>query len=47
MLNPYGSAFKSGGVEIRAIQNVDTVVRRPAAFCAVKDFDPTFVAPAG
>lgn len=47
MLNPYGSAFKSGGVEIRAIQNVDAVVRRPAAFCAVKDFDPTFVAPAG
>lgn len=47
MLNPYGSAFKSGGVEIRAIQNVDTAVRRPAAFCAVKDFDPTFTAAAG
>lgn len=47
MLNPYGSAFKSGGVEIRAIQNVDTAVRRPTAFCTVKDFDPTFTAAAG
>lgn len=47
MLNPYGSAFQSGGVEIRAIQNVDTAVRRPTAFCTVKDFDPTFTAAAG
>lgn len=46
MLNPYGSAFKSGGVEIRAIQNVDAAIRRPTAFCTVKDFDPTFTAPA-
>ena len=45
-LNPYGSAFASGGTQIRAIQNIDTVVRRPAAFCVVKDFDPTAAAAA-
>lgn len=40
-VNPYGAAFKSGGMEIRAIQNVDTCVRRKEAFAAVKDFDKT------
>ena len=40
-VNPYGSAFKSGGMEIRAIQNVDTCVRRKEAFAAVQDFDLT------
>ena len=40
-VNPYGAAFKSGGMEIRAIQNVDTCVRRKEAFAAVQDFDPT------
>lgn len=41
MLNPFGSAFASGGTQIRAIQHVDVAVRRGAAFSIIKDFDPT------
>ena len=44
--NPYGDAFKSGGLEIRGLQNLDIAVRRPNAFAVVKDFDPSFVPPA-
>lgn len=45
--NPYGDAFKSGGLSVRALQNVDVAVRRPSAFAVVRDFDPSYVAPAG
>lgn len=44
--NPYGDSFASGGLAIRALQNLDIAVRRPNAFAVVKDFDPSFVPPA-
>lgn len=45
--NHYGDSFASGGLAIRALQNLDIAVRRPNAFAVVKDFDPSFVPPAG
>ncbi len=35
--NQFGSLYKSGGVEIRALQTVDVQLRRPQSFCVVSD----------
>lgn len=42
--NPYGSGFSSGGIQIRALQNLDITVRRKNAFSVIKDFDPNAAA---
>lgn len=35
--NPYGSGYKSGAVDIRAMQTCDVSVRHPASFAAITD----------
>lgn len=37
LANPFGSAFNSGGVDIRAMQSVDLAVRHAASFSAMTD----------
>ena len=36
-VNRYGDAWKSGGVEIRALQTIDIAVRHPKSFCLFSD----------
>lgn len=36
-VNRYGNAWKSGGVEIRALQTIDIAVRHPKSFCLFSD----------
>lgn len=36
-VNRYGNAWKSGGVEIRALQTIDIAVRHPKSFCIFSD----------
>jgi HK97 family phage major capsid protein/HK97 family phage prohead protease len=35
--NPYGAAYKSGGVELRALQTVDIGTRHPVSFSVMSD----------
>ncbi|WP_288319802.1 phage major capsid protein [uncultured Parasutterella sp.] len=36
-VNRYGDSWKSGGVEIRALQSIDIAVRHPKSFCLFSD----------
>lgn len=46
LANPFGDAYSSGGIQVRALQNLDITVRRKNAFSVIKDFDPTATAAA-
>ena len=37
LLNPYGSGFASGQIDIRAIQSIDIGVRHPESFAVMND----------
>ena len=37
LVNPYGSAFNAGNVEIRAMSSLDIGVRHPESFGIMKD----------
>mgnify|MGYP000293829293 CR=1 FL=1 len=36
-VNRYGDRWKSGGVEVRALQSIDIAVRHPKSFCIFSD----------
>ena len=36
-VNRYGDAWKSGGVDVKAMQSVDIAVRHPKSFCVFSD----------